>query len=81
MKAQVTNRKIRTLAIFTIACLFTVVASRAFNWFVATHYSDVPSFVRNLFLGLVLVPPFWAGLELMDVWKKEETRLPDDKNI
>ena len=80
-KAKVRSRRMRSLVLFIIACLFTVVASNAFNWFVATYYSDVSSFVRNLFLGLVLVPPFWAGLGVMDAWKKEEPRLPDDKNI
>lgn len=81
MKLKVRSRRMRSLVLFIITCLFTVIASKAFNWFVATQYLDVPSFVRNLFLGLVLVPSFWAGLGVMDAWKKEELRLPDDKNI
>lgn len=64
------NRKARMLVIFMLACLFTVVASRGFNWYVATYFADIPTYVRNIYLGLILIPPFWAGLKVMDAWKK-----------
>ncbi|MBI1886895.1 MAG: hypothetical protein HYS19_00750 [Nitrosomonadales bacterium] len=82
MKAQVTNRKIRTLAIFAIACLLAVVASKTFKWFVATNNLDVPTFVWYIYFVLVMAPPFWAGFKFMDAWKRQEKpRLPDDKHI
>jgi len=70
----VSNKKIRTLVIFIIAILVGVVASRAFNWFVATYYSDVPIYIRYIYFGLVLVPPFWAGFKFMDAWGKPRNK-------
>ena len=82
MKTKMRDRKIRTLAIFAFACLFAVVVSKTFKWFVEVHHSDVPSFIRNIFIGVVLVPLIWAGVEAMDALKnQEEPELPDDKNI
>ena len=80
-KAKVRSRKIRTLAIFVFACMFSFVASKTFKWFVATNHLDFPIFVWYIYLILVMAPTLWAYFNCLDAWnKKVESELFDDKN-
>jgi cytochrome b len=66
----VVNKKTRSLVIFIIVCIYGLVASKTYNWFMANHYSDAPTFINYILAALVLVPLFWAGFEVMDAWIK-----------